>query len=245
MSMQKVEKKINKKEFTALLNRPTALPVAKNLTAFVRSLPAAASPALVLVSCHDHIVGLGRLEPHWVYETRPARLTHLRSPQAGAEFGRNGTRQCDVPESLGHVTALAATSEDSKTTARRRQRMLVDIPHAPEPTVRADEAFARTAERGILRSASTGTHWCSKGSSPAESRTARTSPECCPRPSDWKHFQRQHSMQDRSDDVDGRLKSTTSVIPLYAKARVGGVHAASIQLHGPTAARTSYKTRGS
>ena len=66
MSTQKVEKKINKKEFTALLNRPTALPVAKNLTAFVRSLPAAASPALVLVSCHDHIVGLGRLEPHWV-----------------------------------------------------------------------------------------------------------------------------------------------------------------------------------
>ena len=52
-------------------------------------------------------------------------------------------------------------------------------------------------------------------------------------------------MQDRSDDVDGKLKSTTSVIPLYVKARVGGVHAASIQLHGPTTARTSYKTRGS
>ena len=44
---------------------------------------------------------------------------------------------------------LAATSEDSETTARRMQPLLDDIPHAPEPAVSADEAFARTAERGI------------------------------------------------------------------------------------------------
>ena len=71
-------------------------------------------------------------------------------------FGRNDAGHCDVPESLGPVTALAATSEDSETTARHMQRLLDDIPHAPEPTVSADEAFARTAERGILRGASTG-----------------------------------------------------------------------------------------
>ena len=29
------------------------------------------------------------------------------------------------------------------------QRLLNDIPNAPEPAVSADEAFARTAERGI------------------------------------------------------------------------------------------------
>ena len=44
-------------------------------------------------------------------------------------------------------------------------------------------------------------------------------------------------MQDPSDNVDGRLRSTTSVIRQYVKARNGGVHAASIQrrcelLHG-------------
>ena len=64
-------------------------------------------------------------------------------------FGRNGAGQCDVPEGLGPITALAATSGDSETTARRMQPLLDDIPHAPEPAVSADEAFARTAERGI------------------------------------------------------------------------------------------------
>ena len=64
-------------------------------------------------------------------------------------FGRNGAGQCDVPEGLGPVTALAATSEDSETTARRMQPLLGDIPHAPEPPVSADEAFAHTARRGI------------------------------------------------------------------------------------------------
>ena len=64
-------------------------------------------------------------------------------------FGSNGAGQRDVPEGLGPVTALAATSEDSETTARRMQPLLDDIPHAPEPAVSADEAFARTAERGI------------------------------------------------------------------------------------------------
>ena len=57
---------------------------------------------------------------------------------------------CDVEAHSKSTNArLAATSEDSETTARRMQPLLDDIPHAPEPAVSADEAFARTAERGI------------------------------------------------------------------------------------------------
>ena len=57
----------------------------------------------------------------------------------------------DVVEAHSKSTnaRLAATSEDSETTARRMQPLLGDIPHAPEPAVSADEAFARTAEHGI------------------------------------------------------------------------------------------------
>ena len=51
-------------------------------------------------------------------------------------------------------------------------------------------------------------------------------------------------MQDPSDNVDGKLRSTISVIPQYVKARDGGVHAASIQHHGPTATRNRRKARG-
>ena len=57
----------------------------------------------------------------------------------------------DVVEAHSKSTnaRLAATSEDSETTARRMHSLLGDIPHAPEPPVSADEAFAHTAERGI------------------------------------------------------------------------------------------------
>ena len=83
------------------LDRPTALAVARNVMAFLRSLPAAANPALVLVSCHEDLVSLGRLEPPWVYNPS------MMSSRSARWRRETNTKQA------AHVGAARSTSTDN------------------------------------------------------------------------------------------------------------------------------------
>ena len=64
------------------------------MQAFARKWPL---PPLVLVSCHEDFVGVGMLEPQWVFETRPCCLSFLKAPR----FGR-----CFLWKDLGTVQHL-------------------------------------------------------------------------------------------------------------------------------------------
>ena len=83
--------------------------------------------------------------------TSPQKVVVLLTQRRSSEvLMRRCPLVCDVEAHSKTTNArLAATSENSETTARRMHSLLGDIPHAPEPPVSADEAFARTAERGI------------------------------------------------------------------------------------------------
>ena len=73
----------------------------EDVTAFLRSLPTAASPVLLLVSYHEDLVGLGRLEPHWVYDTS---MMSCRSAR---------WRRVANTKQAAHVAAARSTSTDN------------------------------------------------------------------------------------------------------------------------------------
>ena len=96
--------------------------------AFLRSLPAAGSRALVLVNCHEDLVGLGRLEPHWVYD--PSMMS-CRSARWRREAN---TKQA------AHEGAARATSTDNvaredlidASLAALREQLEIDAVSTPE-----------------------------------------------------------------------------------------------------------------
>ena len=97
---------------------------------------------------HQPVASESHFSASW---TSPQKVVVLLTQRRGSGvLMRRCPLVCDVEAHSKSTNArLAATSEDSETTARRMQPLLGDIPHAPEPPVSADEAFAHTARRGI------------------------------------------------------------------------------------------------
>merc|ERR1712100_740055 len=86
-------------EFTSLLDRTTAKALVSRMQVFLRRHPL---PPLVLVSCHEDFVGVGMLEPQWVFETCPSCLSRLK-----------------VPRSARSVTPLASEPDAAEIPAKR------------------------------------------------------------------------------------------------------------------------------
>jgi len=58
---------------------------------------------LVLLSCHEDLIGSGRLEPDWVYETRPMKLSRLSSASSDASAGSHAQAQ-GLPDIGGPIS---------------------------------------------------------------------------------------------------------------------------------------------
>ncbi|CAK0831065.1 unnamed protein product [Prorocentrum cordatum] len=106
-------------EFTSLLDRATAQRVAAGVSRFLRALPAASGrPALVVVTCHEDLVGAGRLEPDWVFETRPGKLSLLRpASPPGPLPGDSDTPAGEGARLRGVATPCRTPSPDEDAAA--------------------------------------------------------------------------------------------------------------------------------
>eukprot|EP00929_Paragymnodinium_shiwhaense_P040220 TRINITY_DN21012_c0_g1_i1.p1 TRINITY_DN21012_c0_g1~~TRINITY_DN21012_c0_g1_i1.p1 ORF type:complete len:1765 (-),score=380.49 TRINITY_DN21012_c0_g1_i1:121-5415(-) len=116
------EKPIVIQEFTSLMDRTTAKSVASNLRRFVSEHTL---PMLVLVSCHEDLVGVDLLEPDWVFDTRCSILSKLargEKPSKSIDTSK-GPKQNGSTASTGTKWDSAAASHLQSLTLEVRRAL--------------------------------------------------------------------------------------------------------------------------